>query len=104
MPQQRTDGCRRPRRRAASGARAGNPHSCSGKSSEQKLDIGEISAIPGARQSTVTQNIYLHWRDEALHGRAQEVQILKTSNQKLAKKRKIPKVTLRVIGGVGLSL
>jgi len=44
---------------------------------EQKLDIGEISRFLGHANPTVTQNIYLHWRDEALHGRAQEVQILR---------------------------
>jgi integrase len=37
---------------------------------DQKLDIGEISRFLSHANPTVTQNIYLHWRDEALHGRA----------------------------------
>ena len=44
---------------------------------DQKLDIGEISRVLGHANPTVTQNIYLHWRDEALHGRAQEIQVLR---------------------------
>jgi integrase len=58
---------------------------------EQKLDIGEISRFLGHANPTVTQNIYLHWRDEALHGRAQEVQILKPRIQKWQKSAKSSK-------------
>ena len=69
--------------------------------SDQELDIGEISRFLGHANPTVTQNIYLHRSDEALHSRAQEVQIL---NRKMAKKCKILKMTVSVMGGVGLSL
>jgi integrase/recombinase XerC len=71
---------------------------------DQKLDIGESSRFLGHANPTVTQNIYLHWRDEALHGRAQEVQVLRPSNRKVAKKCKILKMGLLPMGGVGLSL
>ena len=58
---------------------------------EQTLDIGEISRFLGHANPTVTQNIYLHWRDEALHGRAQEVQILRPRIQKWQKSAKSSK-------------
>jgi integrase/recombinase XerD len=58
---------------------------------DQKLDIGEISRFLGHANPTVTQNIYLHWRDEALHGRAQDVQILRPRIQKWQKSAKSSK-------------
>jgi integrase len=58
---------------------------------EQKLDIGEISRFLGHANPTVTQNIYLHWRDEALHGPAHEVQILKPRIEKWQKSGKLSK-------------
>jgi integrase len=68
---------------------------------DQKLDIGEISRFLGHANPTVTQNIYLHWRDEALHGRAQEIQVLRPRIEKVAKKCKILKMGLLPMGGVG---
>ena len=43
--------------------------------SEKGKDIGVISKLLGHANPTITQNIYVHWRDEQIHQASLEVEV-----------------------------
>ena len=44
-------------------------------------DIGTISKLLGHANPSITQNIYIHWRDEEVHRAAQRIEILQKSSK-----------------------
>ena len=57
---------------------------------EKGKDIGTISKLLGHANPTITQNIYVHWRDESVHQAALDVEV---GEAKVVKKCKIRKVS-----------
>jgi len=56
--------------------------------SEKGKDIGVISKLLGHANPTITQNIYVHWRDEQIHQASLEVEVCGKMSQKSAKSGK----------------
>jgi integrase len=48
---------------------------------QKGTDIGTISRLLGHANPTITQNIYIHWRDEEVHKAAERIQILQKSSK-----------------------
>ena len=48
---------------------------------QKGIDIGTISQLLGHANPTITQNIYIHWRDEEVHQAAERLQILQKSSK-----------------------
>jgi len=48
---------------------------------QRRTDIGTISKLLGHTNPTITQNIYIHWRDEEVHQAAQRIKILQKSSK-----------------------
>ena len=42
---------------------------------ERGIDMGTISKLPGCASPTITQNIYVHWKEDRIKQAAQSVEI-----------------------------
>jgi integrase len=51
-------------------------------------DIGTISKLLGHANPTITQNIYVHWRDEQVHKAALDVEVGGQNSQRITKSKK----------------